>query len=298
MQIKYVVFKKIDNWLVKHKVFDRKLAKRMLARILRIDIQSIRSVNIRNRCVNVFTKNSLYKCQFYGGNIKKDLSNRKMFSVYLQEALSPIKVYRKFPPTIMMPILKPSIENETAACDLLDQLKKYTYETAFMIADYPLIVDGLAILKDHDGGRRISKILLEYLQKQQGLPVHAGIVHGDFHRDNIMSMGNKSVLIDFDCSRKNDIWAIDALYYILEEVRHKNGYKKTWLEEWLFIYENMDIVYEYKCAEKIDIDIRFGLIVLLLERISQDQRFDYCFIDANKSSIKKISRKLISDKYL
>ena len=62
-----------------------------------------------------------------------------------------------------------------------------------------------------------------------------GIVHGDFHRNNIMRKGNIPVLIDFDCFRENDVQAVDALYYILEEVRYRNGYKKLWLEEWLLI---------------------------------------------------------------
>ena len=113
-----------------------------------------------------------------------------------------------------------------------------------------------------------------------------------------MCKGSTPVLIDFDCSRDNDIQAIDALYYILEEVRHMHGYKKPWLDEWLLIYENINIMYRYRCSQQIDMDLRFGLIILLLERISQEQQFDFRFIEINKNSVKKVSRKLINEKYM
>lgn len=252
-----------------------------------------------NQCVNIFTSHYIYKFQLYGDNIKKDLKNRKLFSVYGQSSLvSPIKVYKRIPLAIMMPILNQPIKNEKAACHILNRLKEAGHKAVFQMEDYPLIMNGLNILDDCDSGRRISKKLRKYLQKQKGVMVRVGIVHGDFHRNNIMCKGSTPVLIDFDCSRDNDIQAIDALYYILEEVRHMHGYKKPWLDEWLLIYENINIMYRYRCSQQIDMDLRFGLIILLLERISQEQQFDFRFIEINKNSVKKVSRKLINEKYM
>ena len=62
--------------------------------------------------------------------------------------------------------------------------------------------------------------------------------------------------------------------------------------------ENINIMYRYRCSQQIDMDLRFGLIILLLERISQEQQFDFRFIEINKNSVKKVSRKLINEKYM
>lgn len=297
MRRRYFLQRKIDNWLNLKNIYINHITQKVITQILGIDSNLIKEINIRNRCMNVFTNDYLYKIQLYGDNIKKDLKNRNCISCYLLSLVSPIKVYKRIPLIIMMPILKQPIQNEKDACYILRRFKEIGYKKKFKLNDYPKIIDGLNTLKNcgYASGRRIGEELQKYLQKQEGTIVRVGIVHGDFHRNNIMRKGNIPVLIDFDCFRENDVQAVDALYYILEEVRYRNGYKKLWLEEWLLIYENIDKVYEYKCIEYVDIDFKLGLIILLLERISQDQQYDYLFIQTNESSIKKIKRKLIKE---
>ncbi len=294
---RYIWQRKIDYWLCAKKIYTSHITKGVVAKILGIDSNLIKDISIRNRCINVFTSDYLYKFQLYGDNIKIDLKNRNRFSYYMLPLMSPIKVYKRIPLTIMMPILERPIDNEEMACYILNRLKVVGHETVFKLNNYPFIMDGLNTLRNcrYVSGRRIGEELQKYLQKREGIMVRAGIVHGDFHRDNIMCKGNIPVLIDFDCFRENDVQAIDALYYILEEVRHKNGYKKPWLEEWLLTYENIDMVYNYKCIEYVDIDFKFGFIILLLERISQDQRYDYLFIQSNERIVKKIKQKLIKE---
>lgn len=215
MERKRILWSNIDNWLRIHNVCNNVITKRIFARVLHIDMKSINSLNIRNRCVNVLTSNYLYKIQLYGDNIRKDLRNRKLFSVYEQTLMSPLKIQKRIPLTIMMPILRPPAKNEEAACYILNKLKEVGHEAVFSVNDYPLLMDGLKILKSCDGGRKISEKFYKFLQEQKGAIIRVGIVHGDFHRDNIMCKDNMPVLIDFDCSRNNDIQAIDALYYIL-----------------------------------------------------------------------------------
>lgn len=294
------VYKRVGNSLKIgiYKFFNSWIAKKIFGRILQIDTRTISSITVNNRCINIFTDHDFYKFQLYGDSIKKDLRNRKLFPVCDQSILSPIKVYKRTPFTIIMPILKQPINHEEAACYILCKLKKSSYKTAFKVEDYPFIMEGLSILKKSDSGKLISEKLFEYLQKQRGSIVCVGIVHGDFHRDNIMCKGSLPVMIDFDCSRKDDIQAVDALYYILEEVRRKNKYNNPLLEDWLLIYKNIDMMYGYKCIEYADIDLKFGLIISLLERISQEQRYDCCFINKNENSVKKISYALIVEKYL
>lgn len=298
MEIKYSLWSNIDKFIRTHSFYNNNITKRIVAKILRIDVQSITSFNVRNRCINVFTGNYLYKLQLYGDNIKKDLKNRKLFSVYGQSLMSPIKVYKRIPLTTMMPILKLPTDNEKAACYILKKLKEVSHEALFKVEDYPLIIDGLNILENCDNGRTASKKVHKYLQEQEGVTIRVGIVHGDFHRDNIMCKGSTPVVIDFDCFRNNDIQAIDALYYILEEVRHMHRCRKSWLDEWLLLYDNETLMHRYRCLEYVDIDLRLGLIILLLERMSQAHQYDCNFIEINRNSFKKISSKLINKKYL
>lgn len=299
MQNIFFLSNKICNFIIRrtHKYIDNRIARSIVAKVLQIDRRRIDSLNIGNRCINIFSDRYLYKCQLYGDSIKRDLMNRKIFSVYQQSGMiSPIKVYKKKPLTIIMPILKQSDDHDEAACYILDKLKGVSLETAFRIEDYPLIMDGLRLLGKCKSGVTLGKKMFEYLKGQQGSIVRVGIVHGDFHRDNIMYKGNQPVLIDFDCSRKDDIQAVDALYYILEEVRRSNEYNNPLLEDWLLLYSNVDMMYEYRCVEQIDIDFRFGLIIFFLERISQEQRYNCLFMDEQEKSIKKISHMIKFEK--
>lgn len=292
MHKKFCLWRKIINFIRSrtYKYIDNKITRRIAAKILHIDKRLIKDLNIRNQCANIFTDRYLYKCQLYGDSIGRDLRNRKLFSDYKKSGMiSPIKVYRKKPLTIIMPILKPPVNYEEASWCILDKLKESSHKIAFRVENYPLIMDGLRLLRKCDSGKVLSEKLYEYLKKQQGSIVRVGIVHGDFHRENILYKSNLPVLIDFDCSREDDIQAVDALYYILEEVRRDNEYKKSLLEDWLLIYENVDMIYGYKCMKQVDIDLRFGLIIFFLERISQEQRYNCRFIDEQENSIKKIS---------
>lgn len=289
----YTICKKVEIWLSKHKFYEKSITRKIIAAVLAIDCHSIIMLNVRNHCINVRTGECFYKIQIYSNNIKMDLKNRKLFYGYSHLLVSPIKIYRKKPLIIAMPILeKRSSLNEKASCYILDILKEKSYQTKFKVNDYPLISMGLSILGNYDYGKHLSESLYKYLLEQEGVIVRVGVVHGDFHRENIMFRGRMPLLIDFDCSRENDIQSIDALYYILEEVRHKNGYKRPWLDEWLLVYQNIDVMYEYKCIDKVDIDLKFGLIILFLERIAQEQKLDCFDIENYKEMIKKIGYKL------
>lgn len=289
----YTVREKVDTWLKRHNFYETSITKKIIAIVLAIDYHSISMLNVRNHCMNVYTDKCFYKIQLYGDNVEMDLKNRRLFCGYSHLFISPIKVYRKKPLIIAMPILENRLPlNEKACCYILDILKEKSYQTEFKINEYPLINIGLRILGNYEYGKRIRENFYKYLLKQEGVLVRVGVVHGDLHRDNIMFRGNIPLLIDFDCSRENDIQAIDALYYMLEEVRHKNGYKRPWLDEWLLIYQNVNVVYMYKCVEKVDIDLKFGLIVLFLERIAQEQKLNHFNIENYKENIKKIGYKL------
>lgn len=287
----YILQQSINNWLVNYNLYERRITKKILAWILGIDVHLIVSLNVRSRCINVLTENCFYKIQIYGDSIKRDLNNRKLYLIYKQ-LIPPIKIYRKIPFTVMMPRLKKSTKKEEMAYYILEKLRETAHKTLFKIDDYPLIINGLNVLEKCDGGGQVSRKLREYLKKQEEVILYVGIVHGDFHSDNIMCLGNMPVIIDIDCSRENDIQAVDALYYIIEEVKREHGDRKNWLDEWLLVYNNINIVYGYRCIQQVDIDIKLGLIILLLERISQDKQDDSYFIETNKESIKKIIRKL------
>lgn len=289
MKKKYILQRKIDKWLRVHDIYRKKIAKKAFAKILKIDSHSINFIDAGNGCINLFTSGYFYKIQLYGNNIRKELENRKLFLGYAKTVLSPISIHRRMGlTTIRMPVLEQPFDNEKSACYILKKLRKVGHKTEFKINDYPLLVDGLDIIQKCGYGIQLSKKLRKYLQVQEGKDVWVGIVHGDFHRGNIMCKGNKPVLIDFDCSRKNDIQSVDALYYILEEERHKHGYKKTWLEEWLLICKNVNTIYEHECIAQVDVDIKFGLIILLLERIAQEQQNGYLLIKANMDVVKRI----------
>lgn len=283
--------KKINKWILKHNIYNRIIVKMIIAFLLHIDVNFITDLMVRNGCVIIFTNKYIYKIQIYGNHIKSDLNNRKKFPKQVIPLLVPIEICKMHPMIVRMLVLKQSNVNEEAANYILNELKKTGHQKKFKMSDYPLLVEGCKILKKCTYGEQANKNIERYLQKDTPI-VRVGIVHGDFHRGNILYKGNRPVLIDFDCSRECDIQAIDALYYVLEEERHKHGYMESWLEEWKLLYENSQVVYEYKCSEQIDVNLKFGLVVLLLERLAQDQSMNDEFTERNKTVLRRINRLL------
>lgn len=282
----------VNNWLERHDIYNSKIFKRILTILLKIDFDSINSINVSNQCVNIFTSEYFYKVQLCSDSIKKDLYNRKHIFHNRKEIMSPLMVYKQHPFSIRMPILKYANASEEAVDYILNEMERQGYQKAFNIADYNLLEKGLNILRSCDGELQTRQRLDKYLKEKEGVIIRIGIVHGDFHRRNIMYGSGHPVLIDFDCSRKCDIQAIDALYYILEEVRWMRGYKRSWLDEWLYIYENVDIAYNFSAVKYIDVDLRFGLILLLLERLAQDEQITGSFVKENIDIIRKINKRV------
>lgn len=281
-----------NNWLKKHGIYNCKIFKRILAILIKIDFDSINSITVSHQCANIFTSAYLYKVQLCGDSIKRDLYNRKHVFHHSKSILSPIIIYKRHPLSVRMPILKYANANEETADYILNEMEREGYEKPFKVADHTLLKKGLNILKSCDHGLQAEQKLDEYLREKEGIGIRTGIVHGDFHRRNIMYRAKRPVLIDFDCARDCDIQAIDALYYILEEVRYKRGYRRSWLEEWLYIFENTDVVYDFKLMKHVDIDLKFGLILLLLERMAQDDQVTGLFVKENFDIIRKINQRL------
>lgn len=280
---------RLQQWLINRGVYQRSISKKIFAFLLRIDINSVTDLVGRDGFTIIFTHRYVFKMQLYGNNIQLDLDNRNRFPKQLRSLLAPVKICNKHPLTVRMPLLKQSMENDEAANCILNELRKTGHETEFRWSDYPLLVEGCNILKKSTYGEQANKNVRKYLKENTPI-VRVGIVHGDFHRGNILYKNNRPLLIDFDCFRENDIQAVDALYYVLEEERHKHGYKNPWLVEWRLLYDNSQVIYEYKCAEQIDVDLKFGLIILLLERLVQAQNADDKFTERNKAVLRRINR--------
>lgn len=286
------IIKKIYYTFKKKRFFEKKISYKVLALILHIKCESIVSLEARGDCITIFTKDFLYKMQIYGESVKRDICNRKLFFDFEGSMISPIKVKKNHPFTIKMPILDCARTNEEDVKHILEELRKTGSETPFRMQNYPLLIEGINIIGYSRSGERAVKKLQTYFKEKEGTLVREGIVHGDFHRGNILYRGERPVLIDFDCARQRDIQDIDVLYYILEEERYKNRDRRPWMNGWLKIYKNTSIIYKYKCLEQIEIDLKFGLVLLLLERLAHNHREDDSFVKQNKAVLEKISREI------
>lgn len=296
MSKKYILQRSIDIWTSIHNFYNRRVIKKIASILLRIDSQIITDLSVMHRCINVFTKRYLYKIQLSGDRIERDLNNRKLFTPCAESLVSPVIVHRKKPLIIKLPILDEPKEYDKYAYYVLAELAKCGHMEKFEINKYPLIIAGLNILESFECGKQVRRKVYQYLQKREDSIVRVGLVHGDFHRGNIMIMDGKPVLIDFDCARDNDIQAIDALYYILEEVRYKHGQNKSWLEYWRDIFNNINSLENYICFEQVDIDLKFGFVLLLLDRLAQDFQYDYSFKTSYRDSINRINRLILKEK--
>lgn len=275
----YYIQKEIGNLFYKYKIYENDLFYEIISLLLKINKNEIYKLIVRNGCLLVYTDNFLYKIKIYGNTIREDLKNRKKIFVDCKFLLSPIQIYRKIPLVIRMPILKSPIKYDKPALYIWDKMKNVSYEKDFKLIDFPLIVKGIKILQRYKYGEMVRKKLDNFFYNQEGKKIRVGIVHGDFHRGNIMQFGDKYVLIDFNRARNNDIQAIDMLYYILEEVRCKHRYAKNWLEEWIFIFENIPgLERDYWFVENLNIGLTFGLVVLLLERLGQEE-YEHFFVE-------------------
>ena len=291
MKNRHTLQKRIDSWIRKNKVYDKDITKNILSKILGIKKAEITDIEVRCCCANVFTQKFVYKIQLYGDSIIRDLKNRKLFALYDKDLLCPIRIKHRKPLIVVMPRLTEITAYDEAAYFVLERLKEYGCDTVFKIEDYPLVVYGLNILKCCPEGIELRKTLYHYLRGKEGTVLRTGPVHGDFHRGNIMAANGKLLLIDFDSFKDNGVQAVDALYFILEEVRYKGGHRKSWLEEWLYLYKNIkEIQHEYKCIKQVDIDLQLGLILLLLEWLVLQQQHEEKFIIIQKDSIRRINR--------
>lgn len=292
---KYILQKTIDEWFRVHNLYNGKVIKLVAAKILRINSQTITNLSVTNRCMNVFTKRYLFKIQLYGNNVERDINNRKFFSSHAKSLVSPINIYEKKPLTFVMPLLDKPILYDESACYILNELAKCGHKVTFKIRDYSLINVGLNIIRDCEYGELARKRIYKYLREKEGVQIRVGLVHGDFHRGNIMHMDGKPILIDFDCARENDVQAIDALYYVLEEVGYKHRHSESWLGYWISVYKNIASIEEHICLEQVDVDLKFGLILLLLERLAQDVQYDYSFVSSKRDAINKINKLFVGE---
>lgn len=296
MSKKYVLQRNIDRWLKAHGFYRGKVVKRIASIILSINSQAIIDLSVTNRCMNVFTKQYLYKIQLYGDNMDRDLYNRNLFLSYAKSFVSPIKIYKKSPLTIVMPILDKPVKYDEAAFYVLSELAKLGNKVKFNVGDYPLLKVGINVLGKCECGKLASEKIYKYLKKQEGIQLRVGLVHGDFHRGNIMYMNGKPILIDFDCVRENDIQAIDALYFVLEELSNEHRHNQIWLEYWIYIYRNIESIESHICLQHVDLDLKFGWILLLLERLAQDSQYDSSFVFSNRDVISAINKIFLREK--
>lgn len=288
------IIKKIYCCFKRQGFFEKRISYRVFAVVLHIKYESLVSLDARGNCINIFTKDFLYKMQVYGGSVKRDLYNRGLFAELDESIISPAKVERNHPYTIKMPILESArINDEEVVKYILDKMGRMGYETQFKMQNYTFLIEGINILECYKNGTKAAKRLRKYIQQKEGTNVREGIVHGDFHRGNILYRGGRPVLIDFDSARQRDIQDVDALYYILEEERYENGYRRSWMDEWLKIYKNTSIIYKYRYLGQVDIELKFGLILLLLERLAQNQRENNSFAEQNKAVLEKINREIL-----
>lgn len=253
-------------------------------------------LRIINHCMIVFTSENIIKIQLFGDNLDRDLRGRELFYSKDKSLVSPMEVQKKIPLSISMPILEKPQNYDEAADYILKEMKKFGNIISFKICDYPLLEAGLDILEKGENGKKAKEKVYTFLHRREYSPVRVGLVHGDFHRGNIMYMNGKPILIDFDCARENDIQAVDALYYILEE--KSISHNKKWLEYWISIYIDSSNVNTHICFQHADVEIKFGLIILLLERIAQDIQDTpdkYAYLHAHRKTISKINSLLITD---
>ena len=196
---RYILQRRIDHWLYTKNIYTSNITKKAVARILGIDGNIIKDIGVRNCCINVFTRDYLYKIQLYGDNIKKDLKNRNCISYYGLSIISPIKVYKRIPLIVMMPILKQIIENEKGACYILRKLRETGCKKVFKLNEYPLITDGLNTLINcgYVSGRKVGEELQKYI---------SNIVTGiEKNKEEINKLITKNLKSDWKIERINKI---------------------------------------------------------------------------------------------
>lgn len=282
--------KRVEKWMRRNGVCDKDFTKIVFSKLLGIKKEDIILMKVKNQCINIYARKFIYKVQMYGNSMIRDLNNRRLFALYDQELVCPIQIKYRKPLIVAMPRMTEITAYDEAACFVLRKIKEYGHDSKFKIKDYPLIMYGLSSLRGFPEGIRMREKLYRYLHGKEGVVLRVGPVHGDFHRGNILTANGKLFLIDFDCFRENDIQAVDVLYFVLEEVRHKRGYRRPWMDEWLYLYNNIEeIKNEYQCIKETDIDFQLGLILLLLERMAQEEQNEERFAVLQKDSIRRIN---------
>lgn len=241
-----------------------------------------------NGAFNIFTNYNIYKIEIKFNTVRKDINNRKIVFNNDYNIISKIDILSEFPLCFKSKLLKPPKKSDDAVIYVLEKLFDMGEKSKINILKFKYILLGLTTLYAFSIPKSIiEKIIyiLEYESSDALLSV--GPVHGDLHAKNIL-IGEQGtpVMIDFDCSRKYDIQAMDALYYIIE--REREGTSLNWLQQWIKIVERPSIIekkYPIIALKYIDINIKLGLLIFFIERIGQEKELG---VNLNPQMIKQI----------
>ncbi len=222
-------------------------------------------------CLKIWSKDAFYKIQLRGDSLIKDNENRSDAEIILGNYVMDSKVLFKHPMIIKYPLIESCIVEDDHRMNIIDCLWSHGKAVCFDYHNYHLIKCGLNMI---EGSNKDLVVLIQNrLEAKNGVKVHEGPVHGDFHRGNILNDNNDNTfLIDFDCWRNCDIQEIDLLYYYLQEAVNLHGCRYMWMKEWIWIWNNInEFVKRFGIDEHIDSDFRLLWIILLIERAAQEK---------------------------
>lgn len=246
--------------------------------ILRIRIDEIIDVSLACGCINVYTKNDFYKVQFGGRSLELDIYNRSILYEIMPEYMYQYETVKKRPLCVRAPLCIKARISDRHIDEIVGEFRKYGSPVAFDYTRYESLKEGLVFLTKFANGIKAKHMLCQYFDNKHCEYVHEGIVHGDFHGDNILFDKNgKLVLIDFDCLRVQDIQEVDILYYYLQKAAMKYQHRGEWLQVWLYVFLNISQLQKKKVILKyVELDLKLAWIILFIERIGQEK--DGCIL--------------------
>jgi thiamine kinase-like enzyme len=260
-------------------------------------IEKMRHINrYYSSVIIVWTKEVVYKLDFSKRSLKYDINNRKKV-FHNKYPASDMWIVRNSPLIIGMKRLM----HKYTTVNEIEKLLLILYEKSKLVTKpywkYEEIVEGMMALDFYHISIERKKQLINIINRICEQPIRLGKVHGDLHEDNILyDEKGKLYLIDFDCSQKNGIQAYDALYYVFEKERRKNG-NISWLRFWMRFYEEKyDLIDKYKDYFDKFIDIQFSdiMVIFFVERLGKENKLGK--IDHNRNEINIVLNKILLEK--